>query len=85
MNARSQGELVNDEVWLQVGACRLRLIAERHPEGVPWKFLTFKSSLKPLRRTTMPIAHGAMGLNPQDLALLRVSSNGSSTTNQLPR
>ena len=32
-------EFISDEVWLQVGACWLPLIAERYPEGVPWKVL----------------------------------------------
>jgi glyceraldehyde-3-phosphate dehydrogenase/erythrose-4-phosphate dehydrogenase len=32
-------EHVSDEVWLQVGAHRLRLFAERHPEALPWKAL----------------------------------------------
>ena len=32
-------EHVGDEVWLQVGARRLRLFAERHPEALPWKAL----------------------------------------------
>jgi glyceraldehyde 3-phosphate dehydrogenase len=32
-------EHVSGETWLQVGTCRVRLVAERHPDALPWKAL----------------------------------------------
>jgi glyceraldehyde 3-phosphate dehydrogenase len=101
-------EHVSDEVWLQVGAHRLRLFAERHPEALPWKALdvqivveasgAFETYVDARRHIDAGAVHVVltapakdddaddartvlMGVNPQDVALSRVSSNGSCTTN----
>ena len=101
-------ERVSDEVWLQVGAHRLRLLGERRPEALPWKALdvqvvveasgAFETYVEARRHIDAGAAHVVltapakdddgedartvlMGVNPQDLALSRISSNGSCTTN----
>jgi glyceraldehyde 3-phosphate dehydrogenase len=101
-------EHVSDGVWLQVGAHRVRLFAERHPEALPWKALdvqivveasgAFETYVDARRHIDAGAAHVVltapakdddaddartvlMGVNPQDVALSRVSSNGSCTTN----
>lgn len=101
-------EHVSDEVWLHVGPHRLRLLAEPHPEALPWKALdvqivvessgSFESYVDARRHIDAGAAHVVlsapakdndaddartvlMGVNPQDMALSRVSSNGSCTTN----
>ena len=101
-------ERVNGDVWLKVGAHRLRLLAERRPEALPWKALdvqiaveasgAFETYAEARRHIDAGAAHVVlaapakdddgedtrtvlMGVNPQDLALSRVSSNASCTTN----
>lgn len=101
-------EHVSNEVWLQVGAHRLRLFAERQPEALPWKaldvqivveasgaFETYADARRHIEAGATHVVLTApakdddaddartvlMGVNPQDLALSRVSSNGSCTTN----
>src|SRR5918995_2248018 len=101
-------ERVNGHVWLQVGAHRLRLLAERRPEALPWKALdvqiaveasgAFETYAEARRHIDAGAAHVVlaapakdedgedtrtvlMGVNPQDVALSRVSSNASCTTN----
>jgi len=101
-------ERANGEVWLQVGAHRLRLLAERRPEALPWKALdvqivveasgAFETYVEARRHIDAGAGHVVlaapakdddgedtrtvlMGVNPQDLARSRVSSNASCTTN----
>jgi glyceraldehyde 3-phosphate dehydrogenase len=101
-------EHVSDEVWLQFGTGRVRLLAERRPEALPWKALNvqivveasgaFETYADARRHIDAGAAHVVltapakdedtedartviMGVNPQDVALSRVSSNGSCTTN----
>jgi glyceraldehyde 3-phosphate dehydrogenase len=101
-------ERANGEVWLQVGAHRLRLLAERRPEALPWRALdvqlvveasgAFETYVEARRHIDAGAAHVVlaapakdddgedtrtvlMGVNPQDLARSRVSSNASCTTN----
>jgi glyceraldehyde 3-phosphate dehydrogenase len=101
-------ERANGEVWLQVGAHRLRLLAERRPEALPWKALdvqlvveasgAFETYVEARRNIDAGAGHVVlaapakdddgedtrtvlMGVNPQDLARSRVSSNASCTTN----
>ena len=101
-------ERAKGEVWLNVGAYRLRLLAERRPEPLPWKTLdvqivveasgAFETYVEARRHIDAGAAHVVlaapakdddgedtrtvlMGVNPQDVALSRVSSNASCTTN----
>ena len=101
-------ERANGEVWLQVGAHRLRLLAERRPEALPWRALdvqlvveasgAFETYVEARRHIDAGAWHVVlaapakdddgedtrtvlMGVNPQDLARSRVSSNASCTTN----
>ena len=101
-------EHVSGQVWLQAGTRRLRLLAERRPEALPWKALNvhivveasgaFETYAEARRHLDAGAAHVVitapakdddgddartvlMGVNPQDLTLSRISSNGSCTTN----
>ena len=101
-------ERADGEVWLQVGAHRLRLLAESRPEALPWKTLdvqivveasgAFETYVEARRHIDAGAGHVVlaapakdedgedtrtvlMGVNPQDLAVSRVSSNASCTTN----
>ena len=101
-------ERANGEVWLQVGAHRLRLLAERRPEALPWTaldvqivveasgaFETYVEARRHIDAGAGQVVLAApakdddgedtrtvlMGVNPQDLARSRVSSNASCTTN----
>jgi glyceraldehyde 3-phosphate dehydrogenase len=101
-------ERAGSDVWLQVGAHRLRLLAERRPEALPWKALdvqivveasgAFETYGDARRHIDAGAAHVVltapakdedtgdartvlMGVNQEELALSRISSNGSCTTN----
>lgn len=101
-------ERISGETWLRIGEHRLRLIAERQPEALPWKalgvdvvveatgaFTTYAAARRHLDAGAQHVVLTApakdadtddartvlMGVNPKDLAVSRVSSNGSCTTN----
>ncbi len=96
------------QAWLRMGARRVRLLAERTPERLPWRELgvdvvveatgVFETYTAARRHLDAGAAHVVitapakdqdgdegrtvlMGVNPDDVQLSRVTSNGSCTTN----
>jgi len=96
------------ETWLRIGQHRVRLLAERQPEALPWKalgvdvvveatgaFTTYAAARRHLNAGAQHVVLTApakdadgddartvlMGVNTKELAVTRVSSNGSCTTN----
>jgi glyceraldehyde 3-phosphate dehydrogenase len=101
-------EQEGERQWLRVGTRRIRLLAERDPERLPWKeldvavvveatgaFETYAAARHHLAAGAAHVVLTApakdddgdegrtvlMGVNPGDLRSVRVSSNGSCTTN----
>ena len=101
-------EREGDRQWLRLGARRIRLLAERAPERLPWReldvdvvveatgaFETYAAARRHLEAGAAHVVLTApakdedgddgrtvlMGVNPGDVRLSRVSSNGSCTTN----
>lgn len=97
-----------DRQWLRVGDRRIRLLAERVPERLPWReldvdvvveatgaFETYAAARRHLDAGADHVVLTApakdedggdgrtvlMGVNPGDVRLSRISSNGSCTTN----
>jgi glyceraldehyde 3-phosphate dehydrogenase len=97
-----------DRQWLRVGAARIRLLAERDPERLPWSdldvdvvveatgaFETYAAARRHLDAGARHVVLTApakdqdgddgrtvlMGVNPDDIRLSQISSNGSCTTN----
>lgn len=101
-------ERTSGDTWLRIGQHRVRLLAERQPEALPWKslgidivveatgaFTTYSAARRHLTAGAQHVVLTApakdadsddartvlMGVNAKDLAVTRVSSNGSCTTN----